>query len=148
MHLEKKTLIISLCINFIGFFFLFFRDFYLFLQEREKENKHELEWGAKRKADSPLSRVPTWDLIPGPWAKGSHLTDWATQVPKFMFLIVMCRAAWVAQWVECVWLLISSWVMISGSWDQALHEVLCLARSLLEIISPLPLPPCSLFTLK
>ena len=40
---------------------------------------------------------------------------------------------------QLVCLLIFGWVMISGLWDQALHQALCLVVSLLEILS-LPLP--------
>ena len=48
--------------------------------------------------------------------------------------IRLAWGAWVAQWVKP---LPSAQVMISGSWDRALHLVLCLAGSLLP---PLSLP--------
>jgi len=56
-----------------------------------------------------------------------------------LWLRLLGAPAWLS-WLG-VWLLISAWVMISGSWDQALPRAPCWARSLLEILSFSPSPP-------
>ena len=66
---------------FLSFFLFFFFRFYLFIWQRERPQAGGAaeEEGASR-ARSQDPRIMTW-------AKGRHLTDWATQVPCIPFLV-------------------------------------------------------------
>ena len=58
----------------------------LFIWESMHDKQEEDVGVGEAEADSPLSSSPMWGSIQDPeimtWAKGSRLTNWATQVPK------------------------------------------------------------------
>ena len=73
------------------FFSIFLNILFIWETEREQERASaQPEEGTEGEAESPLSRElggGAWSQDPGimTWAKGRHLTTWATQVLPFIY---------------------------------------------------------------
>ena len=88
----------------------------MYLTEREHT---QVEWQAERKADSPPSREPNVDSIPGPrvmtQVEGRCLTDWATQVPLKIESLMKEGKNSISSYFQAHSSYFGEWLMTKGS---------------------------------
>ena len=121
-----------------NFFFKFIWQTEITSRQRGRRREREEEAGSLLSRE-PGAGLDSQDLETMTWAEGRGLTHWAIQAPQCAHIlkVTVGPPGWLSE--LSLWLLILAQVMISGSWDPALHRALCSAGSLLP---PLSLSAC------